>query len=136
MALAASATSSGPERIPCRSNIALEGGRLVEGDPAQGERLGVVGAERLVDERAVVGDPHVEHLRLVAALDRDLLAHDLERLPLVLEQVAIALDPLDEEVLHVGHHVGEGPADVVVLAHVDAGHAGQRWRRGRSGRRP
>ena len=103
-----------------------EGGRPVERDPAQGERLGVVGAERRVDDRAVVGDADVERLGRVAALDRDLLAHDLERAPLVLEQVAVALDPLDEEVLDVGHHVGEGPADVVVLAHVDAGHARQR----------
>ena len=59
-------------------------------------------------------------------LTGDLLADDLERPPLVFEQVAVALDPLDEEVLDVGHHVGEGPADVVVLAHVDAGHARQR----------
>ena len=99
-----------------------EGGRLVERLPAQRQRLGLVGAERLVDDRAVVGDPHVEHLRLGAALDGDLLAHDLQRPPLVLEQVALALDPLDEEVLDVGHDVGEGPADVVVLAHVDARH--------------
>ena len=111
---------------PVQLEHPLEGGRLVEGDPAQGKRLGVVGAERRVDERAVVGDADVEHLGRVAALDGDLLAHDLERPPLVLEQVAVALDPLDEEVLDVGHHVGEGPADVVVLAHVDAGHARQR----------
>ena len=39
-----------------------ECGRLIEGEPAQGERLGVVGAERLVDDRPVVGDPHVEDL--------------------------------------------------------------------------
>ena len=94
--------------------------------PAQRQRLGLVGAERLVDDRAVVGDAHVEDLGRVAALDGDLLAHDLQRPPLVLEQVAVALDPLDEEVLDVGHHVGEGPADVVVLAHVDAGHPRQR----------
>ena len=99
-----------------------EGGRFAQRQPAQRQRLVLVGAERLVDDRAVVGDPHVERDRLLAALDDDLLAHRLQRPPLVLEQVAVALDPLDEEVLDVGHDVGEGPADVVVLAHVDARH--------------
>ncbi len=78
---------------------ALESSRLVERLPAQGQRLALVGAERVVDQRSVVGDPHVEHLGSVTALDRDLLANDLKWAPLVFEQVAIALDPLDEEVL-------------------------------------
>ena len=115
-----------PGGDPVQVEHAGEGGRLVERLPAQRQRLGLVGAERLVDDRPVVGDADVEHLGRVAALDRDLLADDFQRPPLVLEEVAVALDPLDEEVLDVGHHVGEGPADVVVLAHVDAGHARQR----------
>ena len=62
-----------------------EGGRFAQRQPAQRQRLGLVGAERLVDDRAVVGDPHVEHDWLGAALDGDLLAHGLERPPLVLD---------------------------------------------------
>ena len=60
------------------------------------------------------------------ALHRDLLVDDLKRSPLPLKEVAIALDPLDEEVLDIGHHVGEGPADIVVLTHVVPGQARQR----------
>ena len=88
---------------PVQIEHAREGRGLVERQPAQRQRLGVVGAERLVDDRAVVGAAHLEQLGVGAALDRDLLAHDLERQPLIFEQVAIALDPLDEEVLDVGH---------------------------------
>ncbi len=102
------------------------GGRLVEGDPAQRQRLGGVGAERGVDDRAVMGAADPQRLRLATALDLDLLLDDLQRAPLVLEQVAVALDRLHEQVLDVGHHVGEGPGEVVVLAHVDAGQAGHR----------
>src|SRR5258705_3358247 len=73
-----------------------------------------------------MGDPDVEHLGRVATLDRNLLAYDFQRAPLVFEQVAVALDALDEKVLDVSHDVGEGPADIVVLAHVNAWHSRQR----------
>ena len=43
---------------------AAEGGRFAQGLPGEGERLGVVGAERLVDDRAVVGHADLERDRL------------------------------------------------------------------------
>ena len=79
----------------------------------------------LVDDRAVAARADLEHLGRGAALDLDLLLDHVEVVPLALELVAVALDPLDEDVLDVGHHVGEGPGDVVVLAHRDPGDAGQ-----------
>ena len=104
---------------------AVEGGRFAQREPGEGQRLGVVGAERLVDERPVVGLADLQHVGALAALHGDLLAVGRQRPPLVLEEVPVAVDPLDVEVLHVGHHVGDRPADVVALAHVDARHAGQ-----------
>ena len=95
----------------------------------------VVGAERLVDDRAVVGERTSSATGSARPLTAISSRTDLQRPPLVLEQVAVALDPLDEEVLDVGHDVGEGPADVVVLAHVDRRACPASRRRGRSGRR-
>jgi hypothetical protein len=74
----------------------------------------------------VVGVGDLEDLGPRAALDRDLLGLGPQRLPFALELVALAVDPLDEEILDVGHDVGEGPDDVVVLSHVDAREPGHR----------
>ena len=52
----------------------FEGGRFGERLPGERQRLALVGAERLVDDRAVVGGAHLERDRLGAALDDDLLA--------------------------------------------------------------
>src|SRR5215204_1124509 len=73
-----------------------------------------------------MSEPHLVALRLVLAPDRDQLLDDLERPLLALELVVLVLDALDEQVLHVRHHVGEGERDVVVLAERDARQAGDR----------
>ena len=61
--------------------------RVLKRRPGQRQRLLVVGAERLVHDRPVVGDRDVELVRLRASLDPDLLAHDLGAAPLALELV-------------------------------------------------
>ena len=58
-------------------------------------------------------------LGLILSPNGDQLLDDLQGAPLALELVALVLDPLDEEVLDVGHHVGEGEGDVVVLSQGD-----------------
>jgi hypothetical protein len=60
-------------------------------------------------------------LGTVPTADGDQLLDDLERAALPLELVVLVLDPLDEEVLGVRHHVGEREGDVVVLAERDPG---------------
>ena len=93
----------------------------VERHEAQRQRLGVVGAERLVDDWAVVGLADDESVRLRAPLDGDLLLDHLQGPRPSLELIGVAVDPLDEQVHDVGHHVGERPGKVVVLAHEHAG---------------
>ncbi len=70
---------------------------------------------------------------LVLPTHADQLLDDLERPLLALELVALVLDPLDEEVLDVRHHVGEGEGDVVVLAQGDTRQA---WDRGAAAEAP
>ena len=118
-------TSSGPRGHVEHLVHPGEGGRFGERVQARASGSAVVGAERLVDDRAVVGLAHDQAVGL-ASLDRDLLLAHLEPPPLAFEDVLLALDPLDEEVLDVGHHVGDRPGDVVVLAHVDPRHPRQR----------
>src|SRR5689334_9478836 len=66
-----------------------------------------------------MGDPDLVTHRLVRALDADQLLDDLQGPTLVLELVAVAADPFDEQVLDVRGDVGERPGDVVVLAEHD-----------------
>ena len=102
-------------------DVRVRDGGLVEGSPAQGERLLIVRAERLIDDGAVVREADLVALGLVLPTNGDQLLDDLERPLLPFELVALVLDPLDEEVLDVGHHVGEGEGDVVVLPKGDPG---------------
>jgi hypothetical protein len=97
----------------------------VEDREAKGEGLGVVCAQGLVDDRPVVGLAHDQALRLGAPAEGDRLLDHLERPPLALELIRLAVESLDEEVHDVGHRVGERPGDVVVLAHRHPGEAGE-----------
>ena len=63
---------------------------------------------------------------LGTALHLDLLLDLRERPPLAAELIRVAVDPLDEQVHDVRHHVRERPGDVVVLPHHHAGQARQR----------
>ena len=99
--------------------------REVERGEAQGQRLRVVRAEGLVHDRPVLGLAHDEAIRPRLALDVDLLLDHLERPPVSIKLVLTALDPLDEEVHDIRHHVGERPRDVVVLPHRHARQARQ-----------
>ncbi len=118
-------TNSGPLVDVEDAEAGLGDARVVERRPAQRERLVRVGVERLVDDRPVVGAADLEQLRLVAPADRDLLVLDLQRPTLAAKLVRVAVDPLDEEVHHVGHRVGQRPGDVVVLAEDDPDPAGE-----------
>jgi hypothetical protein len=62
----------------------------------------------------MAGLPNLEHLRFVAAADRDLLAMDGQWLPFptVPGGAAVLGEPLDVEVLGVPAHVGEPPCVV------------------------
>ena len=98
--------------------------REVQDHEAQGQRLGIVGAKRLVDDRAVMGLADDQSLGLGAALDHDLLLEQAQWPALAVELVAVALDPLDEQVHDVRHDVRERPGNVVVLAQDHAGRPG------------
>ena len=99
--------------------------RLRARHPRQRERLGFVRPQRLVHDRAVVGLASLQLHRVVAA-DIDLLLEGHEVAPLAVEHVALALDPLDEQVHHVRHRVRERPGHVVVVAERDPERARQR----------
>jgi hypothetical protein len=110
-------------RPTARLQHAEVGGRdrgLVQRSPAEGERLLVVRAEGLVHDRPVMGHADLVALRPVLTADGDQLLDQLERALLALEFVALLGDPLDEEVLDVSQHVGEGEGNVVVLAERDS----------------
>ena len=99
--------------------------RLRARHPRQRERLGFVRTQRLVHDRAVVGLASLQLHRVVAA-DIDFLLEGHEVAPLAVEHVALALDPLDEQVHHVRHRVRERPGHVVVVAERDPERARQR----------
>src|SRR5262245_29312485 len=66
-------------------------------------------------------------MRLATTADSDLLAHDVDALPLALELVAPRVgrvEPLDIYVLHVGHAVGHAPGDPLVMADNNTWRAG------------
>ena len=73
-------------------------------------------------------NPHLLDVRRRAAPDRDLLAHDLGALPRAAELVARRVgwvEPLDEQILHVGLAAGDAPGDPLVVADHHAGHSRQ-----------
>ena len=114
----------GPESMPCRSNIPAK----TVGASSVSQRRASGSASSAPSTPLTIGPWWVERTVSVSGA-RPLTAISSSRTSIgshsLFEQVALAVDPLDEEVLDIGHDVGEGPADVVVLAHVDARQAGQ-----------
>ena len=82
------ATRSGPEAISSSSNMPAKavGSSSACQRSASGSASSAPSASLTIGPWWVIA--HVERHRLVAALDRDLLAHGLQRPPLVFEQVA------------------------------------------------
>ncbi len=80
------------------------------------------------DDRAVSGGFDLDRDR-VAACDLDRLLVDLHVDPGTVHLVLIRIggvDPLDEEVLHIGPEIRESPSDVRVVADHNAWHTGER----------
>ena len=113
-------------------NSAGDSRRGVEGRPAQGQclvvRIGHVhwayqragsGAGNRIDNRAVVGHPHLHHMRLGLALDTNLLAHGFgpqpRATPLVAQRIS-RIEALNIEILIVNHAVGDAPGHPAVMA--------------------
>ena len=89
---------------------------VLEPGPRQRKRL--VRAQHVAHDRAVVGDGHVDRVGRRPTLHLDLLAHHLRLAPATLELVhprVVGVQPLDEQVLGVGHHVREPVRDVLGL---------------------
>ena len=80
-----------------------------------------------IQQRAMVGGLHVEGDVFAAAHVDDFVV-DGERLPVAVGGlvIALAVELLDVEVLHVGVERGESPGHVLVVAGDDEGHAGER----------
>jgi len=93
---------------------------------AQRQRSLLAGDTR-ADDRPVAGHQDLLHHRLAPTAHADLLPHDLAVHPLaaglVLTRV-LGVDPLHEQVIAVGHGIGDAPGDAIVVADDDPRHAG------------
>src|SRR5262245_61197771 len=79
----------------------------------------VVGRDQRRDNRPMARDPHLLDVRFALAANNDLLAHDLRALPLALELIARWVgwvEPLNVNILHIGHGVGHAPCDPLIMA--------------------
>jgi hypothetical protein len=101
----------------------------------EGFVFGVVGiylifewAVRLGDDRAVARDAD-GHFHGVAAADEDGFDAGFKVHPFAVHFVlvgVVGIDLFDEQILHVGAEVGEGPGDVIVVSSHHARHARER----------
>ena len=106
---------------------------IVEGPLESDGRI--AGGEKRIQKRPVRGGFDIDD-DIAAAAYVDGFAIDGERMPCGVEAlvVALAVELLGVEILHVGVERGESPGDVLVVAGDDEGQAGERRRRRRESR--